>query len=281
MARRVNTKADGVPRDPGPVKIDGSRFPLGGGLALDYVYEVHRLVYDQESFLVILYGAQNAMGLIATEHNGIAILWETQGRAVLLDHACDGSYMQASPQQRAEYARICGLGEADFRAFVNSHPRAGRKVLVAKPAPILRPKLNWKVEDFQGDQWTSAEDKLKFLLALVRFLCNHCPESGFTWRIYEGLHQHLGHIAHYNRAGFYAEWFETLKDRIRFFKHWAKPDGYSGSWADVNRALRAWVLSDEGRKVGQYYRDQLRIETEMTERAQLAALKEKYEQTSI
>lgn len=271
-------KTAGPPGPAGPVDIGGNRFPLSRDMSLDYVHGVHRLVFGTSSFLVILYGAQNACGLVATEHNGIAVLWEDKGKVVLLDHARDSSYMQPGGRQRAEFARICGLDATGFKAFINGHPGAACQVLVEKPGPILRPRPPWKAEEFTGDRWTSPEDKVKFLEALIKFLCHHCDRDRFTRRVYDGLHQRLNHIAHYNMAGFYDEWFADLPSRIRFlFHHSAGTTGPSGSWHDVDVALKGWILGPEGQAVLRYYQEQLRAATEAAERAELARLREKYE----
>jgi hypothetical protein len=109
-----------TPRIAGPVDIGGTRFPLTRGMTLDYVQGVHRLVFDGESFLVVLYGAWNAGGLIGTEHNGIAVLEEDYGLVALMDHFADQSYMKASDRQRGEYARICGMDVGQFRALLGT-----------------------------------------------------------------------------------------------------------------------------------------------------------------
>jgi hypothetical protein len=261
---------------PGPVDIGGTRFPLSQNMTLDYVHGVHRLVFGADSFFVVLYGAQNACGLIATEHNGIAVMWENKGKVVLLDHARASSYMQPSGYQRTEFARICALDATGFKAFVNGHPGVACKVLVAKPKPILKPRLPWKIAEFTGDQWDTPEDKIKFLEALITFLCHHCDRDRFTRRIYDGLHQRLNHIAHYNMAGFYTEWFADLPSRIRFLEHHATQVVY-GSWQDVAKALRDWIRGPQGRIVLNHYQAQLRAEAEAAERAELARLRKKYE----
>jgi hypothetical protein len=113
-----------TPRIAGPVDIGGTRFPLSRGMTLDYVQGVHRLVFDGESFLIVLYGAWNAGGLIGTEHNGIAVLEEDYGRVALMDHARDQSYMKASDRQRREYDRICGMDAVQFRSLLAGPAKA-------------------------------------------------------------------------------------------------------------------------------------------------------------
>jgi hypothetical protein len=272
------TKHAVTPRIAGPVDIGGSRFPLSRSQALAYVQGVHRLVFGDESFLVILYGALDAYGLIGTEHNGIAVLWEDRGKVALLGHGRDGSYQVASDRQRREYATICGMDLARFRAFVNDHPGLLCPILVAKPRAILRP-AGFRPGDFAATEFHTAADKAKFLATLVRFLCNHCDEDRFDRRLYNGLHTHLGHIAHYDRGGFHAEWFRDAEARIRFLAHHATRDLY-GDWGDVGRALRDWIGGPEGRQVLDHYRTEQAALVAAAERRQLALLKAKYEPTA-
>jgi hypothetical protein len=237
----------------GPIDMDGARFPLSRGQSLDYVHAVHRLVFGDDSFFVVLYGALNVGGLIGTEYNGIAVLWENRGKVVLREHYRDSPCTTACAAQRREYARICAMDEAQFRAFVNDHPAAQHKVLVPGPRPIVRPKLGYRAGDFGPTRFATSEDKLKFRNALIRFLCNHCDRDRFTRRIYDGLYLHLGHIAHYNMAGFYAEWFEDPAARVRFLEHHAQQPVW-GDWRDVDLSLKQWISGPEGQAVLERYR---------------------------
>lgn len=76
------------------------------------------------SFRMIIFGAYNALGLIGSEFNGIAILDEDQ-RAVLCDRiACESSgYFGPSPDQLREFDRLARLDWPSFREFVNGHER--------------------------------------------------------------------------------------------------------------------------------------------------------------
>jgi hypothetical protein len=238
----------------GPVDMGGStRFPLSRSMSLDYVHAVHRLVFGRESFFVIYYGALNVGGLIGTEHNGIAVCWENRGKVVLTNHCRAGASVAAGFDQRAEYRRICAMDEAQFKAFINENPAAECKILVPKPRPIIRPALDYLTVDFGPTWFASLEDKAQFFTALLRFLCNHCDRDRFTKRIYEGLHLHLGHIAHYSLSGFYSEWFADAASRVRFLEHHAKYPVYGG-WSDVAQSLKQWISGPEGQTVLDHYR---------------------------
>lgn len=78
----------------------------------------------ERCFRVILYGAYNARGLIGPEFNGIAVLDEDQ-KAVVVDNIAkqDSGYFGPSPDQRAEFARLCAMKWPALRAFVNAQER--------------------------------------------------------------------------------------------------------------------------------------------------------------
>lgn len=77
------------------------------------------------NFRVIVYGAYNAMGLIGSERNGIAVLDEDQ-RAVLCDdiERGDSGYFGPSNRQLETFETIKGLSWAAFRELINESPRA-------------------------------------------------------------------------------------------------------------------------------------------------------------
>jgi hypothetical protein len=275
MPKKV--KAAVTPRNAGPVDMEAiPSFPLTSNQSLDYVRAVHRHVFGNDSFLVVLYGALNVGGLIGTEHNGIAVLWENRGKVVLLGHYRDRSYMQPSNSQRQEYARICVLKATQFRSFINSHPFAQCQVMVARPQPIVRPKLRFRAADFTATPFHSARSKVAFLKALIQFLCDHCDQDQFSRQLYDGLSQHLGHIAHYNRDGFYAEWFVDPAARIRFLEYHTRVQLW-GDWSDVRKALQQWIEGPEGQAVSGHWRNVLAAAREQAERRELARLKAVYE----
>lgn len=86
------------------------------------------------------------------------------------------------------------------------------------------------------------------LKAWVRFLQRGLRFEDFTRRLYEHLHLHCGFIAHYDRAGFYAAYFERGEDTTRFLSQFdrrgeCRSVEYGGAWwlqgeyADLNPAM--------------------------------------------
>jgi hypothetical protein len=69
---------------------------------------------------------------------------------------------------------------------------------------------------FRDAPFLGAREKGLVLKAWVRFLKRGLRFEDFNKRLYEHLHLHCGFIAHYNRAGFYAEYFERGEDTARF-----------------------------------------------------------------
>jgi hypothetical protein len=81
--------------------------------------------FGDRSFRVVLYGAYNAMGLIGTEHNGIAVLDEDRMQVVLDGHYPEESgAFGATEAQACEWRRICRLPAEEFVEFCNSHPNS-------------------------------------------------------------------------------------------------------------------------------------------------------------
>jgi len=87
------------------------------------VFRDETLKFGNRTFRVLLYGAYNAMGLIGTENNGIAVLDEDRMQVVLDGHCPQetGAY-GPSDDQMVEWRRICRMEDSVFVEFCNSHP---------------------------------------------------------------------------------------------------------------------------------------------------------------
>ncbi len=69
----------------------------------------------------------------------------------------------------------------------------------------FRPQV--PLAEFADSKWLSADEKRKILKQWTGFVKNGFPETSFTSAIYEHLHLHCGFIAHYNKQGFYGEYW--------------------------------------------------------------------------
>lgn len=84
---------------------------------------------DGRKYRLIIYGAYNALGLIGTEKNGIAVLDE---QAMLI--LCDGiaparsGYDTPHPEQLAVFNNLLLLNDADFCDYVNGCERSRFKI---------------------------------------------------------------------------------------------------------------------------------------------------------
>lgn len=100
----------------------------------------------------------------------------------------------------------------------------------------------------------------------------------FDW-FYRRLSTTFGHIAHYNKNGFYEEWFSNPSDKRDFLARTLNHTVYGDpdwTYADVERAVQDWLEANAARIFTPLISQSL-VETEARERALLAELKDKYE----
>jgi hypothetical protein len=137
------------------------------------------------------------------------------------------------------------------------------------------------VKDITADQftptrWDSAEEKVRFARRFIRFVESDFAERQFPHTFYKRRALTFGHIAHFNRHGFYQEFFTATEGKVRFLlmtlAHpcWGDP---AFTYSDVERALQSW-LHQSG--VLGWYERRLAAEQEAAERADLARLQAKY-----
>jgi len=131
-------------------------------------------------------------------------------------------------------------------------------------------------EQLTPTKWITAAGKAKFATHFMRFVRKGCPKSLFYEWFYQRLSVCFGHVAHYNKGGFYAEFFETPADRARFLSQTLdyQPVG-DPSWAysDVERAIQDALRAE---RVYERYVHEDAQAVEAGERAELARLVAKY-----
>jgi hypothetical protein len=103
------------------------------------------------------------------------------------------------------------------------------------------PKGPFLPSDFAPSQFSTAADKANFGNALLHFMESEWKQELFTKSLYNRLSMCFGHIAHYNREGFYETWFTSDQARLRFLQHslkypcWGSPEY---TFCDVERAVQ-------------------------------------------
>ena len=138
----------------------------------------------------------------------------------------------------------------------------------------------FSVEQFTATEWDSAEGKARWANAMAAWVERGFPERGFTNILYQQLHLHMySHIAHYDKQGFYRNWFCDNYQRLKWLRYTIEGGacGYATdaawTWSDVEKAFSQWV-----RSVGliEQYEKLCAEETEARERALLVQLQTKY-----
>lgn len=97
---------------------------------------------------------------------------------------------------------------------------------------------------FTATEYASAAEKAAFATQLARFIDGGFTRTSFTHPLYRRLCTMFGHIAHYDRDGFYATWFATDGDRVRFLENvlgWRAPGSARFTFCDVERTITTWL----------------------------------------
>jgi len=94
----------------------------------------------------------------------------------------------------------------------------------------------------------------------------------------------FGHIAHYDRGGFYAEWFEDLAARIRWLEYIGRGGMFgemgwgmgsaAHTYSDVEQAISEWLRAHPVKLATM--QAERALQHEEAERQQLARLQAKY-----
>lgn len=95
--------------------------------------------------------------------------------------------------------------------------------------------------EFVPTKFSTAQDKADFGNTFLHFIESEWARTAFSKSFYNRLSMCFSHIAHYDAAGFYATWFTTDADRLRFLRHtlawpcWGDPEF---TFCDVERAIQ-------------------------------------------
>ena len=108
-------------------------------------------------------------------------------------------------------------------------------IVRALTAPAFQP------DQFIATQWSTAEDKAKFANALMKFIAHEFPRPAFSKALYQRLSNTFGHIAHYNRDGYYSVFFERDADKVVLLDQtlrWRCCGDPTYTFSDVERAVQ-------------------------------------------
>jgi len=131
--------------------------------------------------------------------------------------------------------------------------------------------------DFTSTRFTTAVQKQNFAEKLAQFVEGGFKPGAFTKRIYKELSNCFGHIAHFNRNGFYQEWFEDKTAQLRWVDRTIRAPVHGSpenTLCDVELAFQKWL---SGTTIPGDLRKARDDQEEKNERADLAWLKAKYE----
>jgi hypothetical protein len=136
--------------------------------------------------------------------------------------------------------------------------------------------MTFQPSQFTPTKWETAQDKARFANQFARFVRSDFAVEHFSDRFYRRLSMTFGNIAHYNRDGFWSDFFAATADKVRFLEQTLQHPCYGDpawTYSDVERALQEWLQS-EGTL--DRYRQKLAEEAEAVDRVQLARLQAKY-----
>ncbi|KKK98466.1 hypothetical protein LCGC14_2642480 [marine sediment metagenome] len=106
-----------------------------------------------------------------------------------------------------------------------------------------KPKT-FTAEQFIPTKFATAKDKAKFANHFVRFVQSDFNHNLFYRWFYVRLSMCFAHIAHYNKSGFYIEWFSTKERQERFLNRCITFPCYGqpgSTYSDVEKVLITWM----------------------------------------
>ena len=136
-------------------------------------------------------------------------------------------------------------------------------------------------QQFTPTKWDDGQTKAIFARQFVKFVKSDFAQRLFSQAFYRRLSMTFGHIAHFNRQGFFETFFTTTQDKVRFFRMTLAHPCFGDpafTYSDVERALQSWLRETE---ILAKYEQRFADEMEAGERAELARLKAKYEPSAL
>jgi hypothetical protein len=141
---------------------------------------------------------------------------------------------------------------------------------------MAKTKTLFTAKQFTDTAFHSKEDKRKYANALAEFAIQGFPKKLFTTALYNNLRNSFGHIAHYDKDGFWTTWFQDNRHCDLWISHistWDPMGDPAFTFSDMELAFKKWLL---GSRVAKESAECSKQEIESEERAQLRALLKKY-----
>lgn len=98
---------------------------------------------------------------------------------------------------------------------------------------------------FIPTQWNTSTDKAKFANHMIRFIESDYNENLFYKWFYTRLSMCFGHIAHYNKVGFYDTWFSSKDRQTAFLDHTLRYPCYGDpgwTYSDVENVIQEHLI---------------------------------------
>jgi hypothetical protein len=203
------------------------------------------------TFRILVYAAYNAMGLIGSECNGVAVL-DVDNKSVVCDelHKIPVGFHGASADQMAfaEYMMHCDWEH--FRDAVNNSHRNRVHLESAEKPPAELPKCT-KIDTskFTDAEFMTADEKRLVLKQWCRFVAGGFKREHWTKRVYQHLINHCSFIAHFNANGFYAHYFSDSTMTRKFLSQFDRKAGC----VSVEYGMTYWIRG--GNDVSSQYYD--------------------------
>ncbi len=146
--------------------------------------------------------------------------------------------------------------------------------IVFDTTALVRPRFT--PAEFTPTKWDSAEVKADFANKLGQFIAADFKESLFTKVFYNRLSMTYGHIAHFNREGFFGTFFRDLAGKVEFLEQmlqWPCFGDPAWTYCDVERAIQRRLRQCD---LLTAYRALRAAEIERRERETLQRLSAKY-----
>ena len=96
--------------------------------------------------------------------------------------------------------------------------------------------------ELKDTKFMSAAEKRRVLKQWETFLKYGCKAEHFTKPLYHHLMQHCSFIAHYDRGGFYATYFEEPEDTAHFLSQF---DNRNGLPRSVEYGMTYWITDSD------------------------------------